>query len=107
MGERNVELLEKTVQHLTEDMREAKKKVEKLEENVHDLKTNQQITQHSMTNVIKSVDELKTSFDKLDIKFDESQQEQFQSYKNFMWKVSASIVGSIIVALLIFALNIK
>ena len=107
MGEENVQLIEQNVANNTQDIRELKKKMERMEENVSELKSNQKLTQQSITHIMTGLDELKQSFKGLDDKMDKNQEEQFASYKSFVWKVGATITGSIIVALIIFAMNIK
>ncbi|CDQ22562.1 hypothetical protein [Halobacillus karajensis] len=107
MGEENVQLIEQNVQHNTEDIRELKKKVERVENDVSELKSNHKLTQQSITHIMTGLDELKAGFKEIDDKMDKNQEKQFQSYKTFMWKVGATITGSIIVALIVFALNIK
>ena len=66
MGEKDVQLLEQNVKHNMDDIRELKKRVSKVEENVSDLKTNQQIANQSITHVMNTLSELKASFQTLD-----------------------------------------
>ena len=107
MGEENVQLIEQNVSNNTQDIRELKKKMERMEENVSELKSNQKLTQQSITHIMTGLDELKQSFKSLDDKMDTNQKEQFDSYKSFMLKISAGIIVTVIGSLIIFALNIK
>lgn len=92
MSERNVELLEQNVKHNMEDIRELKKRVGKMEEDVSDLKTNQQITNQNITHVSSALNELKASFKELDEKMDKERDQQLKDYKKAVWQVAIAII---------------
>ena len=76
MGEPSVQLIESNVQHNTEDIRDLKERVGKVESDVVVLKTNHQLSQHTMSNVMDSVNELKVSFKSFDEKMDKEKEDQ-------------------------------
>ena len=96
MGEQHVQLLEQNVKHNMEDIRELKKRVSKVEENVFDLKTNQQIANQSIAHVMETLSELKVGFKELDEKMDENSSDQLKAYKTVVWQVGGSIIATII-----------
>lgn len=113
MGEHNMELLEQTVKHNVDDVREMKKKVEHIDRDVSDLKTNQQVSQQTMSHVTNTLNNLQGDFKTLNNKIDESNQrmyedniDQLKQYKTTVWSVGGAIVASIGGAVILFFLNI-
>lgn len=114
MGEENVELIEQDMGHLKEDMRETKKRLDKMEGEVNQLISSNQLMQQSQTHLMENMSELKGSIKVLSDKWDEKwekedlrrekeKEEQLSRYKdekadrakemrNFGWKVFAGII---------------
>ena len=92
MGEPNMSLIEKSIEHNTEDIRELKKKVNHHDKEIGDLKINQQVTSNSLNSLTESMNELKASFKSLDEKMDKDKEEQLQAYKSAVWKVGIAII---------------
>lgn len=95
MSDKDVRLLEQNVKHNMEDIRELKKRVGSVEESVSDLKTNQQITNQSVSHVMEMLSELKVSFQTLDDKMDKDREEQLKAYKKATWQVAIAIIVAI------------
>ena len=102
MGENKMDILETNVKHNTEDIRELKKRMNKTEGDVSDLKAGHQVTNQTLTHVMKSLDELKNEFKTIDDKMDKNQIEQLQAYKNGVWKIGATVIGGLILGFLLF-----
>ena len=113
MGEYNVELLEQTVKNNVDDVRDLTKRVGYVERDINDLKTNQQVANQTMSHVMDTLTNLKGDFKALDTKIEKSNEkmyedniDQLKQYKTTMWSVGASVIGSLIVAVVIFIFNI-
>lgn len=106
MGEKNVELIEQSVQNNVEDIREIKKRLDRAENDVHDLKANQQVTNQSITHVMDMLTDLKAGFKELDNKLDASNDEQLRQYKTAVWQVGGTIIATIIGAAILFIIGI-
>jgi len=104
VGEPSMEVVEQNVIHLTEDVRDMKKRVDKLESDQYDIKTNQQITQHSLTTMTESVNEMKVDLKQMRKEMNDDKEEQLESMKSFMWKfgsgLAVTIVGGMVTAIL-------
>lgn len=96
MNEPTVHLVESNVQHNTEDIRDLKKRLDRAEEDINGLKTNQQLSQHTMNSVMESVNELKISFKAFDEKMDKEREDQLKQYKSAIWKVAIAIITAFI-----------
>lgn len=106
VGEPEVQLLEQNVKHNMDDIRDVKKRLERVEGDVHDLKTNQQVTNQNILHVMDTLSDLKAGFKELDGKFDATNTENLKQYKTIVWQVGATIIGSIIIAVFLFVWNI-
>ena len=98
-----MDILETNVKHNTEDIRELKRRVTKNENDVSDLKTNQQVTQNSLYSLIESLNKMDRKIEDMDKKQDEDRKERTQaeienlkSYKSLIWKVAGVIIAAII-----------
>lgn len=111
MGEQHVQLLEQNVKHNSEDIRELKKRVSRMEETIHDVKANQQIANQSIAHVMETLSELKAGFKELDTKMDENSSDQLKQYKAVVWQVGgsiiATIIGGIVLAVFLFTVGLK
>lgn len=92
MGETNMSLIEKSIEHNTEDIRELKKKVSHHDKEIGDLKINQRVTSNTLNSLTESINDLKTSFKELDRKMDKDKEEQLKAYKSAVWKVGIAII---------------
>lgn len=117
-------LLEQTVIHHDKDIREMSHRVSKLENEVSDMRTMQQLTTQTVAQTSETLTELKADFKRLDLKLEdnikeiqkdvqksnermfENQIEQLEQYKTTLWKVGGTIAGSIIVAVILYTLGI-
>lgn len=113
MGEPSMELLENNVKNNVEDIRELKKRAGYVERDVHDLKTNQQVASQTMQHVMDTLNNLKGDFKALDEEIKNSNKriyedniEQLKQYKTTVWGVGGTIIGTLIIAMIVFALNI-
>lgn len=106
MGEPSVQIIESNVQHNTEDIRDLKKRVERVEHDIGDVKTNQQVTNQSITHVMDTLTDLKAGFKELDNKMDASSMEQLKEYKNAVWKVGVTVIATVIGGFLLFAFGL-
>lgn len=113
VGEPSMELLENNVKNNVEDIRELKKRAGYVERDVHDLKTNQQVASQTMQHVMDTLNNLKGDFKALDEEIKNSNKriyedniEQLKQYKTTVWGVGGSIIGTLIIAMIVFALNI-
>lgn len=83
------------MQHNTEDIRELKRIVDRHDNDIHDLKTNHQLSQQTMTNVMESINELKKSFKSFEEKRakekEEMQKKEVQRLEDFKGAVNAGI----------------
>ena len=102
MGEHKMDILETNVKHNTEDIRELKKRMSKAETDVNDLKTNLQVTNQTMTHIMETLSELKSDFKTIDEKMDKNQIEQLKEYKNGVWKIGVTVIGTLIAGFLLF-----
>ncbi|WP_160112329.1 hypothetical protein [Salicibibacter kimchii] len=104
MGEPSLELLEQNVQHMSEDMRDIKKRVDKLETDQYDLKANMQITQHSLTALTESINDVKVDLKEMRKEMNSDKEQQLESMKSFLWKFGSGlavlIVGGMVTAVL-------
>lgn len=107
MGEQYVQIIETNVQHNTEDIRELKKRVDRVEHDISDVKTNQQVTNQSITHVMDTLTDLKAGFKELDNKMDASSMEQLKEYKNAVWKVGITVIAAVIGGFFLFTLGLK
>src|SRR5690625_4835992 len=98
-----MQLIEQNVKNNVEDIRELKKKVGYVERDVHELKADHQLTKQSLSHVLDTLSELKTSFQTLDDKLDKDKEEQLKSYKKATWQVAIAIV----VAVFLIQLGLK
>lgn len=98
----NMDILHTNVKHNTEDIRELKKRTERNESDISDLKTNQQVTNQSMQHMMDTLNGLKTDFKEIDKKMDENQIEQLKEYKNGVWKIGVVVIGGLILGFLAF-----
>ncbi|MBS4200269.1 hypothetical protein KHA93_11570 [Bacillus sp. FJAT-49732] len=101
-----MQLLEQNVKHNTEDIREVKKRLARVENDVHDLRTNQQVSNQSLSHVMDTLSDLKIGFKELDSKMDASNMEQLKEYKNAVWKVGATIIATVIGGFLLFSFGL-
>ena len=102
MGENSMDILETNVKHNTEDIRELKKKVERHDGDISDLKANLQVTNQTMTHIMDTLNELKSDFRTIDDKIDKNQIEQLQEYKNGVWKIGVTVIAALIGGFLLF-----
>lgn len=102
MGEPSLDILESNVKHNTEDIRELKKRMNKAESDVSDLKANHQVTNQTLTHVMSTLDELKSDFKSINEKLDKNQIEQLQEYKTGVWKIGITVIGALISGFLLF-----
>src|SRR5690606_30917478 len=98
-----MQLIEQNVKHNTEDIREVKKRLTRVENDVHDLRANQQVANQSLSHVMDTLSDLKIGFKELDTKLDASNMEQLKEYKNAVWKVGATIIATVIGGFLLFS----
>lgn len=125
MGEQSMELLEQNIQHATEDIREVKKRLDRAEGDIGQLKSTVQLVQQSQGHIMENISELKVSFRNFNEKWEEKWQreeverkkekeEELRRYqeekadrakelRGFAWKVAAGVV----IAAIILALNLK
>jgi len=121
---RDVALIDRLVGHNTEDIRELKNRVCKVEEKTNDLEATQRVTNQSVSHILETLTDLKNEFKAIDNKIEQDigkvsseirksndklhahQIDTLQQYKNTVWAMGSSIVGSVIVAAILFALNI-
>lgn len=106
LGERTVELIEQNVKHNMDDIRELKKRVNRSESDIHDLKTNQQVSNQTMSHIMESLNDLKSNFKVLDEKIQTSNDEQLKQYKTAVWQVGGTIIATIIGAAFLFILGL-
>ncbi|MBT2600932.1 MULTISPECIES: hypothetical protein [unclassified Oceanobacillus] len=106
MGERNVELIEQNVKTNNEDIRDLKKRMYKVENEVRDVKNDHNLTKQSVTHVLQTLSELKDSFKNLDEKLDKDKEEQLKAYKDAVWKVGITVVGAVIGGFLLFSFGL-
>lgn len=92
MSDSKMDIIETTVKHNVEDIRELKKKVEKHEGEISDLKTNQRVTTNALDTLTTSINELKLNFSKLNDKLDHDKEDQLKQYKSAIWKVAIAII---------------
>ncbi|CDQ39563.1 hypothetical protein [Virgibacillus salexigens] len=102
-----VKLIEQNVKHNVEDIRELKKRVNAVEKEVHDVKATQQVTNQSVSHIMETLSELKSGVKELDGKIDASNIEQLKEYKNAVWKVGITIIGTVIAGFLLFSFGLK
>lgn len=102
MSEPKMDIIETNVQHNMEDIRELKKRMNKTENDVSDLKTNQQVTNQTMNHIMDTLNDLKNDFKTIDDKLDKNQIEQLQEYKNGVWKIAITVTGALIAGFLLF-----
>ena len=125
MGERSMELLEQNIQHATEDIREVKKRLDRAEDDITQLKSTVQLVQQSQTHIMENISDLKASFNQFSVKWEEKWQkeeeerkkekaevlkryqdekdERSKEMRNFAWKV----VAGVLIAAIIFAFGLK
>ena len=106
MGETSLDILESNVKHNTEDIRELKKRMNRAESDVSDLKTSQQVSNQTLTHVMSTLEELKGDFKSINEKIDRNQIEQLQEYKTGVWKIGITVIGSLISGFLLFYFGI-
>lgn len=97
-----MDILESNVKHHSEDIRELKKRVDRHDGEISDLRTNQQVTNQSLSHVMDTLSELKNEFKTIDKKIDENQIEQLKEYKNGVWKIGVTVIGGLAVGFLFF-----
>lgn len=101
-----MQLIEQNVKHNVEDLRELKKRVHRVESDVHDLKTNQQVSNQTMTHIMDTLNDLKSNFSVLDNKIQTSNNEQLKQYKTAVWQVGGTIIATIIGAAFLFVFGL-
>ncbi|WP_373894475.1 hypothetical protein [Virgibacillus sp. CBA3643] len=105
MGEPSMEVVEQNVMHLSEDVRDIKKRVDKLESDQYDMKTNQSITQHSLNTLTESINDMKIDLKEMRKDMNSDKEQQLDSMKSFMWKfgsgLAVTIVGGMVTAILL------
>ena len=103
MGENKMDILETNVQHNTEDIRELKKKVDRHDYEISDVKTNVKVQSTTLGAMVESINEIKSSLKEESRKRQEDkeeetkrrnkeQEEQLKQYKNAIWKVAIAII---------------
>lgn len=102
MGEKDMQLIEQSVKHNVEDIRELKERVSRSESDISDLKANLQVTSQTLTHVMSTLEELKSDFKSVNDKLDKNQIEQLQEYKTGVWKIGATVIAGIVTAFILF-----
>jgi len=102
-----MDILQTNVQHNTEDIRELKKRMDRTEDDVGNLKAGHQVTNQTLSHVMSTLEELKSEFKSIDDKMDKNQIEQLQAYKNGVWKIGATVIGGLILGFLLFFFGFK
>lgn len=102
MSDGKMDIIETNVQHNTEDIRELKKRMNITESDVSDLKTNQQVTNQTVNHIMNTLDDLRNDFKTIDDKIDKNQIEQLQEYKNGVWKIGVTVIGTLVGGFLLF-----
>lgn len=123
-SEKSVKMLKQSLSNNINDVRDLRDRVDELEKDINDLKTRHSVTDETIMHVHKTLNEIKTDFKDTDDKLDNhvrninreikasnerlhmSQIEQLKQYKVTLWTVGGSVVGSVIVAGIVFLLNI-
>ena len=107
MGEANMQLLEQSVKNNTQDIREMKQEIDRLKDDVSDVKSNQQLTNQNVTHILETLSELKANFKEIDDKMDKNQIEQLKEYKNGVWKIGVTVISALIGGFLLFFFGLK
>src|SRR5690625_6356561 len=89
-----MQLLEQSVKNNTQDIREMKQEIDRLKDDVSDVKSNQQLTNQNVTHILETLSELKANFKEIDDKMDKNQIEQLKEYKNGVWKIGVTVIRS-------------
>lgn len=101
-----VQLLEQNVKHNVEDIQEVKKRLNRMESDVHDLKANQQVANQTMRHVMDSLNDLKSDFKVLNDSIQTSNIDQLKQYKTSVWQVGGVIIATIIGAMILFFIGL-
>ena len=96
VGEKDVQLLEQTVKHNAEDIRELKKRVNYIERDISEVKADHQLTKQNMAHILETLSELKTSFRTLDNKLEKDKEEQLRAYRSATWKVAIAVISAVL-----------
>jgi len=107
VGEANMQLLEQSVKNNTQDIREMKQEIDRLKDDVSDVKSNQQLTNQNVTHILETLSELKANFKEIDDKMDKNQIEQLKEYKNGVWKIGVTVISALIGGFLLFFFGLK
>jgi len=121
VGEPSVELVEQTVQHNKDDIRDLTTKSNNHEERIYELESNQQLTNQSISHLNEKLGGLQVSVNNIDAKLDEDRENrqreekiQLQNYKETANKtmiriavaVIGTVVGGVILQIILSNLNI-
>ena len=107
MGEHHVQLIEKNVANNTEDIRELKKEMERVKNDVVELKSTSKLMQQSQAHLMENISELKGSVkalgDKWDEKWDEEKKDEAKRYeqerrdqRNRWWGLAFLLIGAMV-----------
>src|SRR5690625_165425 len=102
-----MQLLEQSVKNNTQDIREMKQEIDRLKDDVSDVKSNQQLTNQNVTHILETLSELKANFKEIDDKMDKNQIEQLKEYKNGVWKIGVTVISALIGGFLLFFFGLK
>lgn len=101
--ETEMRLVEKVTQNNIEEIKDLKKRMDRMEEDVQSLKINQTVTSQSVTSIQNLLSELKGDIRSLDDKFNRNNEEQLKSYKKMVWQVAGTIIAAVF--LIVLGLN--
>ena len=100
MGDDNVELLEQTVKHNAEDIKEVRLDFKDLKREFDEFKMKHTVVESNVNQIFTMLSKVEEKMGALENKWDQAKADQNKELKGFMWKIAGVIVGAVFLTVL-------
>ena len=98
MGDDNVELLEQTVKHNAEDIKEVRLDLKELSKEFDQFKMKHTVVESNVNQIFTMLSKVEEKMGALEGKWDQAKDDQNKELKGFILKIAAAIIIAVVIA---------